>query len=55
MAYSGVLDLARPTMDEGETVEQLLASDDGFDPDKAAERDFGFVRLQQLALRHLVG
>ena len=24
-------------------------------PEKAAERDFGFVRLQQLALEHLIG
>ncbi len=55
MAYSGVLDLAVPTMAEGETVEQLLATDDGFDPDKAAERDYGFVALQQLAVEHLVG
>jgi xylose isomerase len=55
MEYSGVLDLARPTLDEGETLEQFLAGDDGFDPEKAAERDFGFVRLQQLALRHLIG
>jgi xylose isomerase len=55
MAYAGVLDLAEPTLGDGESVADLLASDDGFDPDKAAERDFGFVRLQQLALEHLVG
>ena len=30
-------------------------TDDGFDPDAAAERDFGFVALQQLALEHLIG
>ena len=33
----------------------FLATDDGFDPDKAGERDFGFVRLQQLAIEHLIG
>lgn len=55
MAYSGVYDLARPTLDEGETLEQFLAADDGFDPNLAAERDFAFVKLQQLATRHLIG
>ncbi len=55
MAYAGVLDLAEPTMAEGETVADLMGSDEGFDPDRAAERDFGFVRLQQLALEHLIG
>lgn len=55
MTYAGVFDLAQPTLSEGETVQDLLATDDGFDPEKAAERDFGFVRLQQLALEHLIG
>ena len=55
MTYSGVYELAEPTLAEGETVADLLGSDDGFDPDKAAERDFGFVRLNQLALEHLIG
>jgi xylose isomerase len=55
MAQAGVLDLAVPTLDPGESVEDLLATDDGFDPEKAAERDYGFVRLQQLALEHLIG
>jgi len=36
-------------------VDDLLAADEGFDPDTAAERDYGFVRLQQLALEHLIG
>ena len=44
-----------PRWPTGESLEDLLAADDGFDPDKAAERDFGFVRLQQLALEHLIG
>ena len=55
MQYSGVFDLAQPTLDEGESVEDLLAADDAFDANKAAERDFGFVKLQQLAIEHLVG
>src|SRR6476620_10872208 len=50
MAYAGVLDLAQPTLAPGESVTDFLATDDGFDPDQAAQRDFGFVRLQQLAL-----
>lgn len=55
MKYAGVLDLARPTLDPGETIETFAAAKDDFDPDQAAQRDFGFVRLQQLAIEHLVG
>ena len=36
-------------------VEDLLATDDGFHPDQAAEGDYRFVHLQQLALEHLIG
>jgi xylose isomerase len=55
MAYAGLPELAEPTLAPGESVADLLAGDDGFDPEVAAERDFGFVRLQQLALEHLIG
>lgn len=55
LGYAGVPDLAQPTLAEGESIADLLATDDGFDPDAAAERDFGFVALQQLALEHLIG
>lgn len=55
MAYAGVYDLAKPTLASGETVQDLLAGDDDFDIDNAAERDYGFVKLQQLALQHLIG
>ena len=55
MEYAGVLELARPTLDDGETAASLLAGDDDFDPEKAAERDFGFVALHQLAVEHLIG
>ena len=55
LTYSGVYDIAEPTMAAGETVAVLLATDDGFDPEKAAERDFGFVQLNHLALEHLIG
>jgi xylose isomerase len=55
---AGIFELATPTLNPGETVEELLADRsafEDFDPDAAAERDFGFVRLNQLALRHLIG
>ncbi len=55
MAYAGVFELAEPTLAAGESAADLLAEDDGFDVTKAAERDYGFVRLQQLAVEHLVG
>ncbi|GCD89967.1 xylose isomerase [Nocardioides sp. LS1] len=55
MRYAGVFDLAEPTVAEGESLEAFRATDDGFDPEKASERDFGFVRLQQLAVEHLIG
>jgi xylose isomerase len=55
VAYAGVPELARPTLDDGETVDAFLSGDDGFDAEKAAERDYGFVRLNQLAIEHLIG
>lgn len=55
MVYSGVFDLAQSTLGEGESLADLLAGDDDFDIDQAAERDYGFVRLNQLALEHLIG
>lgn len=58
MEYSGVLDLATPTLGEGETLEAFLADRsvfEDFDPTAAAERDYGFVKLNQLAIEHLLG
>ena len=55
MEYSGIVALADPTLGAGESVEDFLAADDGFDPEKAGERDYGFVRLNQLAIEHLLG
>ncbi|SDD44343.1 xylose isomerase [Sanguibacter gelidistatuariae] len=55
---AGIFELATPTLAAGETVADLLAdtsSFEDFDADAAAQRDFGFVRLNQLALRHLIG
>ncbi len=58
LAYSGVLELAQPTLAEGETLADLLADKSAFedlDVDAVAERGFGFVRLNQLTMEHAVG
>jgi xylose isomerase len=58
MAASGVADLATPTLRPGETLEDLRADRsafEDFDADKTAERGYGFVRLGQLALEHVMG
>ncbi|PFG34250.1 xylose isomerase [Sanguibacter antarcticus] len=55
---AGIFELATPTLGAGETVTELLADRsafEDFDPEAAAQRDFGFVSLNQLALRHLIG
>lgn len=57
-AYSGIFELAEPTLAPGETVADLIADRsafEDFDSDAAAQRDYGFVRLHQLALEHLLG
>ncbi|MER5265143.1 xylose isomerase [Actinosynnema sp. NPDC002837] len=54
MKVSGVYELAEPTLNPGESIEDFLKGED-FDPDTAAERGFGFVRLAQLATEHLLG
>jgi xylose isomerase len=51
---AGVAELGKPTLGAGESYDDLI-NDDSFDPDKAAERGFGFVQLNQLALEHLAG
>jgi xylose isomerase len=55
MEYSGYATLAQPTLGAGETFADFLVADSDFDPGSAAERDFGYVRLNQLAVEHLVG
>jgi xylose isomerase len=55
---SGVDTLRIPTLHEGETFADLLADRsalEDFDADKSAERGYGFVRLNQLAMEHLLG
>ena len=58
MEQAGVFDLATPTLALGETVADLLADRsafEDFDPDRTGERGYGFVRLQQLGVEHLLG
>ncbi|HEX4705695.1 MAG TPA: xylose isomerase [Pseudonocardiaceae bacterium] len=58
MRAARVPELAVPTLNEGETLTDLLADRsafEDFDADKAAERGYGFVALNQLALEHLMG
>ncbi|MDX6300320.1 MAG: xylose isomerase [Nocardioidaceae bacterium] len=55
---SGVATLRTPTLDPGEKLDDLLADRstfEDFDPDAAGERGYGFVRLNQLGLEHLLG
>jgi xylose isomerase len=58
LADSGVLDLAVPTLSEGETYSDLLADRsafEDFDLESIAARGYGFGRLDQLAIEHLMG
>ena len=54
LTRSGVNALATPTLAAGETYLDLPAVDD-VDADAIAEKGYGFVELQQLALEHLLG
>ncbi len=58
LATAGVAELATPTLAPGETVAELVADRSAFedyDADKAGERGYGYVRLNQLAIEHLMG
>jgi xylose isomerase len=58
MEEAGVFDLAIPTMAEGETFADFLADRSAYedlDIDAVAERNYGFIRLNQLALEHALG
>lgn len=58
LAGAGVRELADPTLAPGETHSDLLAdsgSFEEFDVDAAAARGYGFGRLDQLAVEHLLG
>ena len=55
MQASSIFELAQPTLAEGESVASFLATPEEFDPVAAGQREYHFVQLQQLALRHLIG
>ena len=58
MAAARVAELARPTLGDGESYEDLLADRsafEDFDAEAAGARGGGAVRLSQLAVEHLLG
>ncbi|MEV6632357.1 xylose isomerase [Actinoplanes sp. NPDC051470] len=57
LAYSKVKDLSTPTLNPGETYADLLADRsawEDFDADAAGAQGYGFVKLHQLAIDHVV-
>ena len=57
LTASRVDQLSVPTLGEGESYTDLLADRSAFeefDPDAAAQRGYGYVRLNQLAVEHLL-
>ncbi len=58
LAAAKVGELAEPTLGPGESLATLLedrSAYEDFDADAVGERGYGFVRLNQLALEHLLG
>jgi xylose isomerase len=58
LTASGITELAQPTIAIGETRADLLADPsafEDFDADKAGERSYAFVHLNQLAVEHVLG
>ncbi|WP_203568043.1 xylose isomerase [Aestuariimicrobium ganziense] len=55
MKDASIYELSEPTLAEGESLADFLAADEPFDADAAGAREYGFVKLQQLAIRHLIG
>ncbi|WP_433502340.1 xylose isomerase [Pseudonocardia halophobica] len=58
LATAGVPELSTPTLAPGEGYAELLAdrsSFEDFDAEAAGQRGYGFVRLHQLAVEHLMG
>lgn len=58
LAASGAQDLATPTRGEGESLDDLLADRsafEDFDAEAAGRHGYGYVRLSQLAVEHLLG
>jgi xylose isomerase len=58
LAASFAQELTTPTRGEGESLDDLLADRsafEDFDADAAGEKGYGYVRLSQLAVEHLLG
>ena len=58
LALARVAELREPTLAAGETAASLMADRsafEDFDVDSAGARGYGFVRLNQLAIEHLLG
>ncbi|GIF09258.1 xylose isomerase [Actinoplanes siamensis] len=58
LAASKVAELSTPTLNPGETYADLIADRSAFedyDADAAGAQGYGFVRLNQLAIEHLLG
>jgi xylose isomerase len=58
LADAGVTSLSEPTLAPGETLSELRADRkafEDFDPDTVGARGYGFVRLNQLAVEHVLG
>lgn len=58
LAASKVAELSAPTLNEGETYADLIADRSAFeeyDADAAGAQGYGFVKLNQLAIEHLLG
>ena len=58
MRVAGIFDLAETTLAKGESIADFVADKSAyeeFDVTAAAERNYGFVKLNQLALNHLIG
>ena len=55
---AGVYALAEPTLNEGETYQNLLddrSTFEDYDVEAGRTRGYGFARIQRLALEHLLG
>jgi xylose isomerase len=58
LAASEVAELAEPTLNTGESYEELLADRsayEDYDLEAARQRGYGYARLQRLAIEHLLG
>ncbi|CAI9405545.1 xylose isomerase [Aestuariimicrobium sp. T2.26MG-19.2B] len=55
MREASIFELAEPTLGNDEDVAAFLAADEPFDAAAKGEREYHYVQLHQLALRHLIG